>query len=138
MTAQKASAGLDADRSRIYCDLIAMSLGKAARQALQNMDAQTYVFRSDFARKYIAVGKSQGEANGRVSLILRLLTRRFGKLSARAKARVQRATIAELDAMGERLLTAPNLREALGPTTSRSRAKSTRQASTRKARRPRI
>jgi len=114
IAAQKASLRLDADRSSIYCDLIELSLSKAARSALKNMDARTYVFKSDTARHYIAVGKSQGEAQGRASLILRLLTCRFGELNTKATARVQCASIKELEAMGERLLTAATLREALG------------------------
>ena len=56
---------LDVDRSRIYLDLILNSLGEAARQALNQMDARTYVFQSEFAKKYIALGRSEGVAEGR-------------------------------------------------------------------------
>jgi Domain of unknown function (DUF4351) len=111
MAAHKASAGLDADRCRIYSDLIHDSLGKAARNALKNMDPRTYKFKSEFALHYIALGCSKGHA----SLITKQLTCRFGRLSARTKARVQRASISDLEAIGKRLLTAATLREALGP-----------------------
>jgi hypothetical protein len=111
LAAQKASLGLDADRSKIYFDLILNSLGEAARQALKNMDARKYEYQSDFARRYIA----QGEVHGRAALIMRLLTFRFGSVDSQAESRVQRASIAELEAIGERLLAANTLQEALGP-----------------------
>ena len=53
LAAQTASVGLDADRSKIYFDLIMNSLGEAARHALITMDAQKYEYQSDFARHYM-------------------------------------------------------------------------------------
>jgi hypothetical protein len=69
-----------------------------------------YEYQSDFARKYFG----QGSAQGRVELVLRQLSVRFGALSEDSKARIATASIAELDAIGERLLTAKTLQEALG------------------------
>jgi hypothetical protein len=43
-----------------------------------------------------------------------LLARRFGALPAAAAERLSAASAAELDAIGERLLTAESLDEALG------------------------
>lgn len=118
IAAQKASAGLDADRSRIYGDLIMSSLGEAAREALNKMITQKYEFQSDFARHYIALGEAQGEARGevrgRAALVARLLIARFGGMDPDVGDRIQRASIAELDIIGERLLTAPTLQDALG------------------------
>ncbi len=115
LIAQKASGRLDAERSKIYFDLIMGSLGEAARQALNQMDARTYVYQSDFARHYIAVGRSEGAAEGRVELIIRLLKSRFGALEESTEARVQRASKADLEAIADRLLTAASMQEALGP-----------------------
>ena len=119
MAAQRASAALDADRSKLYCDLILSSLSEAAQQALADMDARTYEYQSDFARRYVAEGReegrAEGELRGRADLLARLLTVRFGPLSAEAHSRIAGASIAELDAMGERLLIARTLQEALGP-----------------------
>jgi hypothetical protein len=42
------------------------------------------------------------------------LSVRFGSLDAEARARIQRASTAELQRIGERLLTARTLQEALG------------------------
>jgi hypothetical protein len=130
LAAQKASVGLDDNRSRIYLDLIISSLGKVARQALKNMDPRTYVYQSDFARKYIAQGRAEGRSEGRlegrsegrlegrsegkVELVSRLLSIRFGALNTRVLARLQRASVTELESIGERLLTASTLDEALG------------------------
>jgi predicted transposase YdaD len=126
LAAQKASLGLDADRSKIYFDLILNSLGEAARQALKNMDTRKYEYQSDFARQYIAQGRAEGaaegrsegraegEALGRAALIVRQLILRFGPIEAHLQSRIQRASIAELEAIGERLLAAHTLQEALG------------------------
>jgi len=119
LAAQRASQGLDADRACIYLDLIMSSLGEAARQALGNMDPRKYEYQSDFARHYIALGRAEGvaegEAHGRLSLLIRQLTSRFGQIDSQTESRIHRASIAELEAIGERLLAARTLQEALGP-----------------------
>ncbi len=113
-----ASVALDPDRSRRYCDLILASLSEAARRELQTMDPAKYEFQSEFARRYIALGKeegrAEGNAEGRADLVKRQLALRFGALPPEAAARVSAASIEELDAIGARLLTAPTLEEALG------------------------
>jgi len=114
IAAQKASVGLDADRSRIYVDLIMNSLGEAAREALNTMATQKYEFQSDFARKYIALGEAQGEARGRAALVIRQLIARFGCVDSEVGDQIQQASVAELDVIGERLLTARTLQDALG------------------------
>jgi hypothetical protein len=130
LCAHAAISGLDGDRSKLYCDLDIHSLSEAARNALRNMDARAYEYQSDFARQYVAQGreegkqegraegkaegKAEGEASGRAALISRLLTVRFGPLGASERSRIHAASIAELDAIGERLLTANTLDEALG------------------------
>ena len=106
LAAQKATAGLDADRSKIYFDLIMSSLGEAARQALEKMDARNYEYQSDFARRYVA--------QGRAAVIVRLLTVRFGILDPGLETRIQQASVAELDAIAERVLSACTLQQALG------------------------
>jgi predicted transposase YdaD len=86
------------------------------------MATQKYEFQSDFARRYIALGREEGEASGRAegeargraALVIRLLTARFGRIEPQVDDRLRRASIAELDAIGERLLTARSLQDALG------------------------
>jgi predicted transposase YdaD len=77
-----------------------------------------YEFQSDIARRSAAQGRQEGREEGRVegraALVIRQLTVRFGPLAEDVQARIAQAAIAELDTIGERLLTAPTLQEALG------------------------
>jgi Domain of unknown function (DUF4351) len=109
--AQLASLGLDDERGRMYVDLVLNSLSDAARRELITMDPAKYEYQSDFAKRYIGLGR----AEGRAALLQRLLTHRFGPLPPEATERLSTATIDELDAIGERLLTAQSLEEALTP-----------------------
>lgn len=114
-----ASVGLDPERSRLYFDLIATSLSEAARKALQAMDPAKYEFRSEFAKRYIALGKAEGraegeakgKAEGKAELLLRLLTRRFGPLSVVARNRVAAAAPETLDRWAERFVDAASLED---------------------------
>jgi hypothetical protein len=117
VAAQRAIISLDADRASIYVDLITNALGEAARQALKSMDIRKYEYQTEFARHHfsrgVAEGEARGEARGRAALLARLLTARFGSIEPQANERIERASIAELEAIGERLLTARTLKEAL-------------------------
>lgn len=110
-----AGLGLDGDRSRLYFDLVLTSLSEAAQRELKAMDPAKYEYQSEFARRYVAQGRAEGKAEGRAELVVRQLTLRFGPLGAGARVRVSAASIEDLDAIGERLLTAQTLQEALGP-----------------------
>lgn len=118
LAARSAILGLDPDRSKLYFDLVDKHLSEAARRALQAMDLSKYEYQSDFARRYVAEGvaqgKAMGEVAGRAALVTRLLVRRFGLLTQQAEARIAEASIAELDQIAERLLTAQTVDEALG------------------------
>ena len=125
LAAQLASAGLDEDRSRLYFDLVLNSLSEAARRQLQTMDPAKYQYQSEFARRYygqgqaegraegLANGLAKGQAQGRAELVIRQLALRFGALSNELQARLLATSIDELDAIGERLLTARTLHEAV-------------------------
>lgn len=109
LAAQLASFGLDEDRSRLYFDLVMASLSEAARQELQSMDPEKYEYQSEFAKRYVA----QGKLEGRADMVIRQLTLRFGPLNKDVLTRISEASIEELDAIGERLLKARSLPEAL-------------------------
>ena len=121
VAAQRASLGLDADRLQLYFDLIMTSLSEAARRELRTMDLANYEYQSDFAKHYVAQGKAlgeaRGEAQGRIALLIRQLTLRFGPLTDAVQAQIAQASIAELDDIGERLLTVQTMEEvfASGP-----------------------
>ena len=114
VVAQLASLRLDADRSKLYFDLTMASLSEAARRELQTMDLAKYEYQSDFAKHYVAQGQATGEAQGRIALLIRQLTLRFGPPSDAMQRQIGQASIAELDGIGERLLTATTAQEALG------------------------
>jgi hypothetical protein len=132
LAAQAAIAGLDEERARPYYDLVLSSLSDTAREALNTMDLKTYEYQSDFARHYhsqgieegrveghargIAEGERRGEQRGRAELVMRQLKIRFGSLPSELQTVVNDAPIAELDAIAERLLTAPTLEEAMSGT----------------------
>lgn len=110
VAAQFASLRLDADRARLYFDLILHSLSEAARRELQSMNPIQYEYQSDFAKHYVAVGRTEGRA----ALVTQLLITRFGELPTDINDKLKMASAAELDAIGIRLLTAPTLSEAMG------------------------
>ena len=56
--------GLDEDRARLYYDLVYNSLNEAARRTLETM-MKGYEYQSDFAKKYVAQGRTEGRAEGR-------------------------------------------------------------------------
>jgi hypothetical protein len=106
-----ASAGIDAERSRLYLDLILISLSINAPEAIEaTMNSLGYEYQSDFARRYF----TQGEAKGRMEVTLKLLAIRFGPLTETTQTRVRCAQGAQLDAIAERMLTVQTLEEALG------------------------
>lgn len=59
-------------------------------------------------------GREEGLAKGQQRMLLKLLQLRFGEPSAETTSRVQAATVEELEAMAERVLTAQTLEEVLG------------------------
>jgi hypothetical protein len=105
-----ASAGLDPERSKLYADLVLISLSeRVRREVLQVLNSLGFEYQSDFARKYVA----QGIAEGRLEIILKLLTLRFGELTDATRSRLRKAPDAQLDSVAERVLTAQTLDEAL-------------------------
>jgi hypothetical protein len=109
-----ASAAIDVERSRLYLDLIQMSLSKNIPEAFETaMNSLGYEYQGDFARRYYGQGKAEGKAEGRMELILELLALRFGPLTEAAQARVRGSQDVQLTAVAERMLTAKTLEEAL-------------------------
>jgi flagellar biosynthesis/type III secretory pathway protein FliH len=119
LAAQAALLDLDADRSLMYHDMLLAGLSEAAREVLQAMMPDRYEYQSDFAKRHYAQGQAQGQTQGlvqgRAELVLRQLARRFGELPETLQTSLRHASIEELDRIGERLLTARSLEEALDP-----------------------
>jgi len=128
--ATRVTLRLDPKRAEMYFDLMLAAISEKVRQELRTMDPQKYEYQSRFAKRYVAQGwrkgkaegmakgkaegRAEGKAEGRVALIVRQLTLRFGALNEGQLARISSASIEELDAIGERLLSAQSLQEALG------------------------
>lgn len=109
-----AADALDNSRGEFYSDVVLAFLSDLAPQLLEQfMDLRNYKFKSEFARKYVAIGKREGRAEGRaegMQLMLRKqLERRFGALGAAHEERIDNATQAELERWLEAILDAASL-----------------------------
>lgn len=86
------------------------------------MDPAKYEYQSDFAKHYIAVGRKEGKAEGeargraegRASVMLKQVRLRFGDPSSADVARIEQASIDDLDLWAERILSAATLRDVIG------------------------
>lgn len=80
------------------------------------MDPAKYEYRSEFAKRYIGIGREERREEGRAALrqlLQRQLMHRFGPLPAEAMERLSAAAIDEHETIGERLISAESLEEAL-------------------------
>src|SRR5262249_33976425 len=64
--------GLDDSRARFYYDLVYNSLNEAARRALEAM-MKGYEYQSDFAKKYVAQGRTEGRTEEAARALLTVL-----------------------------------------------------------------
>jgi hypothetical protein len=113
VAAMTASLGLGAERSTLYFDLVVASLSEAARMSLQAMDPAKYEYQSEFAKRFIAQGKAEGERSGRAAVLIKQLALKYGPLAAAASERVQHANAEELVRWAERVLSADSIDDVL-------------------------
>ena len=92
---------LDEDRVIFYYDLVYNSLNEAARRALETM-MKGYEFQSDFAKKYVAQGRTEGLTEG----LTKGLTEGFSK--GRTEGRTEEAARAVLTVLRVRGLAVPD------------------------------
>lgn len=103
---------LDNQRGRLYADLVFDSLSPAACQALGHlMDISKYEYQSDFARKYVAEGRRQGQLEGQRELLREQLEVRFGVLPEDVRGRLESGTSEQFACWARRILTAGTLQE---------------------------
>jgi hypothetical protein len=115
-TAMLASAGIDAERSKLYIDLLMRCLAEGIPGLLKaTMNSFGYEYKSDFARRYFGEGRAEGNAEARIEITLQQLTLRFGPLTDAVQACIRHAQRAQLDAVLAQILTAQTLDEALAP-----------------------
>jgi len=112
--ATAACRSIDKERSNLYLDLIDVSLKHSAPEVLEAaMNSLGYEYQGDFARRYVAEGRTEGLIEGRTGTILRLLARRFGILTEADQARIRGAEDAVLDKVENAMMLATTLDEIL-------------------------
>jgi hypothetical protein len=74
-TVLPAIQGLEEDRAKLYFDLVYNSLNDAARRTLEAM-MKGYEYQSDFAKKYVAQGLTQGRTEEAARAVLTVLRAR--------------------------------------------------------------
>ena len=62
----------------------------------------------------IALGEARGQLEGKASILITLLTLKFGPLTPTTLAQIQAASPQQLDHWAEAILTAPNLHALMG------------------------
>jgi len=101
-----ACATLDNARAALYADVIMSSLSEAARRSLENlMNLQNYEYQSEFARKYVAQGRAEGDR----ATLRRLLAQRFGELPGEVVERIEQAESDDLERWLDRVIPAATL-----------------------------
>jgi hypothetical protein len=80
LAAIAAATHLDDDHAMLYYDLIQRAVGESIRQKLEEaMRIQDYEFQSEFAKKYLSLGRTEGRTEGQAE----------GRTEGRAEGRVQ-------------------------------------------------
>lgn len=88
-----AAAGLEDDRALLYSDLVRVSLGEAARRALEDIMATgNYQYQSEFHKKADAAGRAVGRLEGEAHAVLLVLESRGLAVSEEQRARVLACT----------------------------------------------
>lgn len=129
-----AAAGLDSPLSTVYSDLVLRSLGPIAQQVLEaamSISPFDYEYKSEFALKYIAIGREEGREEGRekgreegreegrgviAQAILRVLDAREISLSDEDRSRIQQCSdLSVLQTWLERSLSATTTSDLFTP-----------------------
>ena len=113
--AAEAARSLDAERRRLYTDLILQHLNRAARRALETLMIKDWQPESEFLRAIDARQEAAIEARGAREMLVGLLEHRFGPLPAEVTRRLENAKLDELRVCSARLLDAKSLAEVLQP-----------------------
>jgi hypothetical protein len=98
MAALAAASGLDEERATLYYDLVYLALSEATRSELEKlMQSRPYEYHSEFARKHIAIGRTEGKAEGIAEAILGVFDARAMAIPAEIRQRIEACE--DLDAL---------------------------------------
>jgi hypothetical protein len=127
--------GLEEERGTFYVDLALSAFGGAARKALEAlMRSGSYEYQSEFARKYVAQGREEGNLEGERRALLKVLEARGLTVEGAARRRVLECTdLAQLERWLGQAVTAKSVQELFKPRKPAVRAAGGRM----KARKPR-
>jgi hypothetical protein len=120
VAAVAAAGRLDEERAKLYIDLVLSRVRGAAKAALEElMQSGKYEYQSDFARKYIAMGKAEGRAEGvaqgLATSVLNVLTARGLVVPDSVRARVLGCDdVATLERWVTRAVTVSSAEELIG------------------------
>lgn len=120
-----AADGLDGENAAVYYDLIVGGLGRVAAKALEAMMlSHNHEWKSEFARKYVALGeasgKAEGKIEGKIESLLTILSVRGVALTEAERERITRCTDVELlERWTARAATASTTDEVFVPSTQR-------------------
>ena len=79
--------GPDDDRTKLYVDLVYNSLNEAARRPLETT-MKGYEYQSDFAKKYVAQGRTEGRTEEAARAVLTVLRARGIAVPDAARERI--------------------------------------------------
>lgn len=113
------SAGPDAERSQAMAELLIVACLRkrdiAVREEAKKMPILNDIMDSEVFGPLIRQGRAEGRAEGRsegqMTLLLRLVEKRFGSVPERYRARLASLSSAELEAAGLRLMDAARLED---------------------------
>jgi hypothetical protein len=90
LAALGACLDLDTEQAAFYADVVSVALGKAARAALEALmqSPEHREFQSEFARKYVSLGKAEGKAEGEARAVMAVLEERGISVGAEQRERI--------------------------------------------------
>ena len=96
LAALTAAADLDDERAMLYCEWIQIAVSDSVRQKLEEeMRIQDYEFQSEFAKRYLSLGREEGRVAGRAESVLRILKVRKMEVSETQRSQILRCTDAD-------------------------------------------
>ncbi len=97
----------DYELGKMYYDMVAEALTAAAQRRLEELMNNTYEYRSDFARRYVAEGRAEGRAQGEAAALLMVLEARGIDVPGDSRDRIM--TCGDLDQLGVWIRRAPSV-----------------------------